>query len=103
MHAATDVGGTFTDLVYSIEGDIYTAKIGSTPAGFERGAIHSLEKAKLKINNFEFFAHGSTVIINTITEHEGVKTGPRCSNRGLCTTGKGPAYVTTGVRPRCRG
>lgn len=74
MRVATDVGGTFTDLVYSVDGELHTAKVDTTPPDFETGVINSLEKAKLNIADIEFFAHGSTVIINAITERKGVKT-----------------------------
>ena len=74
MRVATDVGGTFTDLVYSVDGKLKTAKVDTTPPDFESGVINSLDKAKLDAGSIEFFAHGSTVIINAITERKGVKT-----------------------------
>ena len=74
MRVATDVGGTFTDLVYSVDGKLETAKVDTTPPDFESGVINSLDKAKLDAGSIEFFAHGSTVIINAITERKGVKT-----------------------------
>ncbi|NKB39277.1 MAG: hydantoinase/oxoprolinase family protein [Gammaproteobacteria bacterium] len=81
MRVATDVGGTFTDLVYySIEqssGEVSvlgTAKVDTTPPDFEEGVMNSLEKARLNPADFEFFAHGTTVVINALTERKGVKT-----------------------------
>ena len=61
MRVATDVGGTFTDLVYSSKGELHTAKVDTTPPDFETGVINTLDKAKLNIADVEFFAHGSTM------------------------------------------
>lgn len=81
MRAASDVGGTFTDLVYySIDpstgkcGEVRSAKADTTPPNFEQGVINSIEKVGLSSQEFDFFAHGSTVVINALTERKGVKT-----------------------------
>ncbi|HEY0939893.1 MAG TPA: hydantoinase/oxoprolinase family protein [Steroidobacter sp.] len=81
MRAATDVGGTFTDLVYyevdpqtGHSGGVKLAKVDTTPPNFEQGVINSLEKAGISPAALEFFAHGATVVINAITERKGVKT-----------------------------
>ena len=82
IRAASDVGGTFTDLVYyeiddatgSIQA-IKTEKTHTTPPNFEAGVLNSLAKAELDHSAIEFFAHGSTVVINALTERKGVKTG----------------------------
>ena len=81
MRAASDVGGTFTDLVYyEVDpltgdcGEVKTAKVDTTPPRFEEGVMNSFHKAGLSPASLEFFAHGSTVIINAITERKGAKT-----------------------------
>lgn len=79
MRVATDVGGTFTDLVYCWEDNqqikIKTLKVHTTPPNFEKGVFDAITTAKLDPKTFDFFAHGSTVVINTLTERKGVKTG----------------------------
>lgn len=82
MRAASDIGGTFTDLVYyEIDRSsgqcaaVKAVKADTTPPNFERGVMNSLEKANVDISALEFFAHGSTVVINALTERKGVKTG----------------------------
>jgi N-methylhydantoinase A len=75
MRAASDVGGTFTDLVYLDEGVVHSEKVDTTPPDFERGVIDALVKAELDGRNIDFFAHGSTVVINALTERKGVETG----------------------------
>ncbi|RVT92967.1 hydantoinase/oxoprolinase family protein [Sphingomonas crocodyli] len=81
MRAATDVGGTFTDLVYyevdqatGQSGQVRIAKVDTTPPNFEEGVVGSLAKAGISPASLEFFAHGATVVINALTERKGVKT-----------------------------
>ncbi|MFM0161997.1 hydantoinase/oxoprolinase family protein [Paraburkholderia sediminicola] len=81
VRVATDVGGTFTDLVY-FEVDtatgkqtIRTAKADTTPPNFEQGIINVLRKSDVKLEEVSFLAHGTTVVINALTERRGVRTG----------------------------
>ncbi len=81
FRAASDVGGTFTDLVfYSVDaasgacGPVRTAKTDTTPPHFEQGVLGSMEKAALSPAELSFFAHGTTVVINALTERKGVRT-----------------------------
>ncbi|MFC7392112.1 hydantoinase/oxoprolinase family protein [Scopulibacillus cellulosilyticus] len=76
MRVATDIGGTFTDLVYvNDEGAIGVAKSHTTPPNFEKGVIDVIEKSKIDPRSIDTFIHGTTVIINALTEKKGVKTG----------------------------
>lgn len=78
---ATDVGGTFTDLVY-FETDtrtgiqtVRTEKSDTTPPDFERGVLAVLDKGQVDIESLDFLAHGTTVVINALTERKGAKVG----------------------------
>lgn len=76
MRIATDIGGTFTDLVALDEGgSIRTVKGDTTPPHFENGVIQVLEKSGLKMEEIKTFIHGTTTIINALTERKGAKTG----------------------------
>ena len=82
IRAASDVGGTFTDLVfYNVEpgtgrcGEVRTTKVDTTPPDFEKGVMHSLRKGGITPAQLGFFAHGATVVINAITERKGAKVG----------------------------
>ena len=77
MRIASDIGGTFTDLVYLDEstGKMGVNKTSTTPKNFSEGVINTLQKAELKISETSFFVHGSTIIINALTERKGAKTG----------------------------
>ena len=78
--AATDVGGTFTDLVaFETAADgslrVVTAKADTTPPDFERGVLDVLDKSGIAPEEIGFLAHGTTVVINALTERKGVKVG----------------------------
>ena len=80
IRVATDVGGTFTDLVFFERDDagrqaIRTAKVDTTPPNFDEGVLNVLAKGRVDIGSIAFFAHGTTVVINALTERKGVKTG----------------------------
>lgn len=78
---ATDVGGTFTDLVcFETDSDtgesrIITAKSDTTPPDFEIGVLNVLDKANIDPASVDFLAHGTTVVINALTERKGVTVG----------------------------
>lgn len=76
MRVATDIGGTFTDLVYINDKGYLTVDKGpTTPPNFENGVMELLEKHGFDEHPIDYFIHGSTVVINTLTERKGVKTG----------------------------
>ena len=72
---ATDVGGTFTDMFYVKNGQAISLKYPSTPDGFEKGVMEALHRSDVDFSSVESFVHGSTVVINALTERKGVKTG----------------------------
>lgn len=81
IRVATDVGGTFTDLVH-FETDtrtgrqtVKTEKADTTPPNFEDGVLTVLDKGGTRIDEVGFFAHGTTVVINALTERKGAKVG----------------------------
>ena len=80
IRAATDVGGTFTDLVYFSTDpetgaqEVVTAKSDTTPPDFERGVVNVLQKSGVALEEIAFLAHGTTLVINALAERKGVKT-----------------------------
>lgn len=72
---ATDVGGTFTDVFHVENGRATSVKRRSTPGDFEKGVANALTESGIELKSVDFFAHGSTVVINALTERKGVKTG----------------------------
>lgn len=100
IRVCTDVGGTFTDLVY-FETDeatgaqtLRTAKADTTPPNFEEGILNVLREGKVSVREMSAFAHGTTVVINALTERRGVKTG-LITTRGFRDT----LEIARGARP----
>jgi N-methylhydantoinase A len=76
MRVAVDIGGTFTDFVCLDEetGGIIEEKAHTTPANFADGVIHAVDNSKIDLAEVRYFVHGTTVVINAITERKGAKT-----------------------------
>ncbi len=80
IRLATDVGGTFSDLLGYDEqtGQIFTAKSLTTPEDQSRGVLETIaqsaESDGLVSGDVGYFVHGGTTVINAITERKGVKT-----------------------------
>jgi N-methylhydantoinase A len=81
LRVATDVGGTFTDLV-GIQTDpenggqrLITAKANTTPGHFEQGVIDVIDRSRIEAAEIDLLAHGTTVVINALTERSGARTG----------------------------
>ena len=69
-----DVGGTFTDLVALVDGELVTAKVPSTPEDQSEGAMRAVEAAGCKPGDVAVFAHGMTVATNALLERRGART-----------------------------
>lgn len=76
LRVATDIGGTFTDLVaVDDKGRTVLAKSHTTPPNFEEGVINVMKKSGIQPEEITDFIHGTTTIINALTERKGAKTG----------------------------
>jgi len=74
VRVATDVGGTFTDVV-CLRGNVITvAKTDTTPPNFEQGVLDAIARVGADPKDFDFFAHGTTVVINALLSRRGCKT-----------------------------
>lgn len=79
IRLATDVGGTFTDLVAydDASGALFTAKSLTTTHDQSIGVLDAISFSEvhgLPVQQVGFFVHGGTTVINAITERKGVKT-----------------------------
>ena len=71
MRVGIEVGGTFTDLV-AVEGEsVRTAKVPSTPARPDEGAMQAIDAAGLDPGAIDELVHGSTVATNAVLERKG--------------------------------
>ena len=80
VRVATDVGGTFTDMAFIEVGAdgsqrTRTAKVETTPPHFEEGVLNVLERGAVDVTEVGFLAHGTTVVINALTERKGAVIG----------------------------
>lgn len=76
-----DVGGTFTDLVLinHATGEVFRAKVASTPADQSRAVLAGIEKicslADISAAEIADVTHGTTVATNALLEGKGCKVG----------------------------
>ncbi|PRO71652.1 MAG: hydantoinase/oxoprolinase family protein [Alteromonadaceae bacterium TMED7] len=78
-YVSTDVGGTFTDLVQFVQDEqghqiIKTSKSDTTPPNFEQGVLNVIHKAGITLSDVTMMTHGTTVVINALTERKGEAT-----------------------------
>jgi len=92
LRVATDIGGTFTDLVFvTPDGEVVTGKSHTTPAQFEKGVMDVIAASHVEPSEFASFVHGTTIVINAITERKGARVGLLTSEgfRDILEIGRG--------------
>jgi N-methylhydantoinase A len=74
---AIDIGGTFTDLAaVDLEtGHLTLAKSSTTPGRLDEGVMEALRRSSVEPSSVETLVHGTTVVINALTERTGARTG----------------------------
>ena len=75
VRLAIDIGGTFTDFVGLDEttGAVVLEKALTTPRDFADGVTHTIRKSQVDPRAIRQFVHGTTVVINALTERQGAK------------------------------
>ena len=70
LRVATDIGGTFTDLVAFDErsGALTVGKAPTTPTELPRGVIDAVAAGGVSLAEASELVHGTTVVINALTE-----------------------------------
>jgi N-methylhydantoinase A len=76
LRLAVDIGGTFTDVVAYDEETGKTAfgKSPTTPAAMAEGVLAAVGKAGTNLKDCSAVLHGTTAVINALTERKGAKT-----------------------------
>src|SRR5436190_15947769 len=76
LHLATDIGGTFTDLVGFDEqtGAVTIGKASTTPDELPQGVLDAVAAADVPLRDVSELVHGTTVVINALTERRGART-----------------------------
>jgi N-methylhydantoinase A len=57
------------------DGEVVTGKSHTTPAQFEQGVMDVISANEITPSQFASFVHGTTIVINAITERKGAKVG----------------------------
>ena len=76
LRLATDIGGTFTDLVAFDEetGALTIGKASTTPDDLPQGILDAVAAANVAPEDVSELVHGTTVVINALTERRGART-----------------------------
>ncbi|MDX6562127.1 MAG: N-methylhydantoinase [Gaiellales bacterium] len=76
LRVATDIGGTFTDLVVVDDetGEVRIAKVSTTPGDLAQGVLDVIAAGDVEAGQIEELVHGTTVVINALTERTGART-----------------------------
>jgi N-methylhydantoinase A len=76
-----DIGGTFTDfcLMNEASGALMSVKVPSTPSHPTKSVLEGIrvygERYKVPAQAIRYFAHGTTIAVNTVIERKGARTG----------------------------
>jgi N-methylhydantoinase A len=76
LRVATDIGGTFTDLVAvdADSGEVRIAKVSTTPRDLAGGVLDVIAAGDVAPAEIAELVHGTTVVINALTERTGART-----------------------------
>jgi N-methylhydantoinase A len=72
MRVATNVGGTFSDLVYVDAEGVRQVKVDTAPR-FEQGLMNAIAHVVCEASSYQFFARGSTILINALLSCKGAR------------------------------
>ncbi|MQA01819.1 MAG: hydantoinase/oxoprolinase family protein [Streptosporangiales bacterium] len=76
VRVGIDIGGTFTDLVaVDADGRVHRAKTATTPRALDDAVLTVLADTGLPPETVTDLVHGSTVVVNAVTERKGARTG----------------------------
>ena len=76
-----DIGGTFTDfcLMNEATGALMSVKVPSTPSHPTKSVLEGIkvygERYRVPAQAIRYFAHGTTIAVNTVIERKGARTG----------------------------
>src|SRR4051812_45535661 len=74
VRVGVDVGGTFTDLVALVDGELRVAKVPSTTADQSEGVLAAIASTGVDTARVGAIAHGTTVATNALLERRGART-----------------------------
>jgi N-methylhydantoinase A len=76
VRLAVDIGGTFTDIVYTgADGVLNARKVSTTPDDITVGILEGLNRAGVEAAALEAFVHGTTIALNALLEGKTPRVG----------------------------
>lgn len=73
---AVDIGGTFTDVVYTrADGVTSTCKVSTTSSDITLGIVEGIRKAGVVLADLDAFVHGTTIALNALLEGKTPRVG----------------------------
>ena len=93
MRVAVDTGGTFTDCVYILDGELQVLKIFSTPADPSQAVLDALEQ--IGAGRALDVCHGTTIGTNAMLERKGARVA-------FVTTAGFEDTIAIGRQARCK-
>src|SRR5262245_58654197 len=75
MRIAVDVGGTFTDVIVLDQetNTLRLEKVETTPRNPAEGVLQSFQKANARLNDIDYFVHGTTLGLNALLTRTGAR------------------------------
>jgi N-methylhydantoinase A len=97
-----DIGGTFTDLVCWVDGNLRSVKVPSTPDDYARGFLDALGRLGLPFSSIDEILHGTTVATNALLERKGARCGMVTTKgfRDVLELRQGTRRSAYGLEPR---
>ena len=78
IRLGADIGGTFTDVVLDLRGEIHSTKVLTTPGAPEQAILDGLaavtEAAGIAPSEIDIVIHGTTLATNALIERRGART-----------------------------
>jgi N-methylhydantoinase B len=74
---AVDTGGTFTDIVYIDEDNMWVVvdKVPTTPHNLSQAVLEAIRKIEVDMSGVTLFIHGTTAGLNIIAQRKGARVG----------------------------
>ncbi len=73
MRVATNVGGTFSDLVYVDVVGVRQVEVDAAPPRFEQDLMNAIAHVVCDASSYQFFSRGSTILINALLSCKGAR------------------------------
>lgn len=78
IRLGADIGGTFTDVVLDVHGQVHSTKVLTNYTAPEQAILDGIDvvtdQAGIRISDLDIIIHGTTLATNALIERRGAKT-----------------------------